>query len=94
MFSEHVSKAMSNKQQLDVIYTSCANAYDKVSFCVMIEKLADLGLSGESLWFLTSYLISRVQRVKIRNISIQSICCHLRGTPGQYIGPSFVFNLY
>ena len=87
IFCEHVSNAILNKQQLDVIYTDCAKAFDKVDHGILIRKLKDLGFSGRSLKLLDSYLSGRSQRVKVGNI-LSFLYFATSGVPqGSNLGP-------
>lgn len=65
IFSEHAAQAINEKKQMDVIYTDCARAFDKVDHSILLGKLVDYGFSKEAYTLMKSYLCNRSQAVKI-----------------------------
>lgn len=63
--SEAAADAIDVGGQLDVIYTDCEKAFDKVNHFVLLGRLAEYGLSGGAYSFMKSYLTSRPHVVKV-----------------------------
>lgn len=65
VFSHDVSRAISDKKQLDVIYTDCTKAFDRVNHKILLKKLIDLNFSEQAYKFIKSYLLDRSQVIKV-----------------------------
>lgn len=87
IFSEHASDAIKNKMQLDVIYTDCEKAFDKVDHQILLDMLVNYGFSKKSFKFMRSYLTQRPQTVKIGKFR-SDIFYATSGVPqGSNLGP-------
>lgn len=64
-YTERIQRVINSGGQVDVIYTDFAKAFDKVDHTILINKLANLGVSGSLLQWFSSYLIGRTKRVQI-----------------------------
>jgi hypothetical protein len=64
-FTSYVLNCMENGVQVDVIYTDFSKVFDKVSYRLLLRKLAKLGFSGSFLAWIWSYLTGREQFVKV-----------------------------
>jgi len=53
--------------QIDAVYTDQRKAFDSVNFCILISKLAQLGVTDPILSWFRSYLTERKRQVKINN---------------------------
>jgi predicted nucleotidyltransferase len=93
IFSSYLLNSMDKKSQVDTIYTDFSKAFDRVNHTILIQKLELLGIHGDLLRWLTSYIHNRCQAVVIGGhrsnfISIPS------GVPqGSHLGP-LLFNSY
>jgi len=64
-FAENALNALNQRKQLDVVYTDCAKAFDRVDHCLLLEKLGCLGFSKNAVAFVQSYLGGRRNVVKV-----------------------------
>ena len=62
-----IFKAKDYSKSSDIIYIDMAKAFDKVSHKVLIYKLFNIGIQGDFLNLIKSYLFNRIQSVKINN---------------------------
>lgn len=65
VFTNFISRAIDNGQQLDVIYTDAEKAFDKVSHCLLLEKLINFDFSETAFKLMKSYLEMRPYTVRI-----------------------------
>lgn len=90
-FSEYVHRRLDNHQQVDVIYTDFAKAFDKVDHMVLKYKLASSGVHGDLLRWIISYLENRTQMVKIGSCLSKAIKVTSGVPQGSHLGPSCLF---
>ena len=64
---EDWTKAVDENDSVDVIYFDYEKAFDKVSHSLLLEKLKWYGIEGKTFDWIKSFLMDRVQRVKIGN---------------------------
>ena len=78
---------------IDIIYIDYAKAFDKVSHTKLLVKLCNIGISGNILSWIKSFLFNRSQQVTINNIKFDSVEI-ISGVPqGSVIGP-FLFLIF
>lgn len=87
-FTEHASAAIEGKKQLDVIYTDCEKAFDRVDHPTLLKILVNnFGFSEKSYNFMLTYLSNRPQRVRVGK-SRSAYFCATSGVPqGSNLGP-------
>ena len=79
--------AIDEHKCIDIIYLDYAKAFDKVSHTKLLVKLCNIGISGNILSWIKSFLFNRSQQVTINNIKSDSVEI-ISGVPqGSVIGP-------
>ncbi|KAJ0178985.1 hypothetical protein K1T71_005760 [Dendrolimus kikuchii] len=93
IFSDYIHNNMENGGQVDVIYTDFEKAFDRVDHFILLHKLEYLGIQGDLLRWVESYLTNRSQIVVMGGF--RSDCAWIpSGVPqGSHLGPLF-YNAY
>ena len=65
------TQSLDNKHSVDVLYLDLAKAFDTVVLAKLLCKLKRMGIGGNLLKWLTSFLIGRTQQVKVKNTKTQ-----------------------
>ena len=84
------TKAIDLSIPTDVIYLDAAKAFDSVSHQKLIYKLKKIGIGGQILDWLSSFLSERIQCVKVNN-SIYEFDCRLRHWTRYNTWPNYVY---
>lgn len=97
-FLTYTLKNMDAGGQVDVIYTDFEKAFDRVDHIILLRKLNHLGIHGDLLRWIESYLKNRSQAVVIggHKSNFIKICS---GVPqGSHLGPllynAYLFDIY
>ena len=61
------SSLLDKGSPVDLLYIDFAKAFDKVQHSILLDKLEAIGIRGQILIWLESYLLGRRQRVKMGN---------------------------
>ena len=61
------SSLLEKGSPVDILYIDFAKAIDKVQHSILLDKLEAIGIRGQILIWLKSYLLGRRQRVKMGN---------------------------
>lgn len=92
-FTDYVLLNMENGGQVDVIYTDFEKAFDRVDHLILLQKLNALGIHGDLLRWVTSYLANRSQSVVIGGYKSNFINIPSGVPQGSHLGPLF-YNAY
>lgn len=91
--TERIHQCLDKAGQLDVIYTDFSKAFDKVDHKILIEKLQRLGIKGNMLDWLASYVTGRTQQVQIGTSLSNPIPVTSSVAQGSNLGP-LLFALF
>ena len=92
-FVEKITSSLDKGEQTVGVFLDLKKAFDTVNFNILFEKLAHIGIRGNPLQLLKSYLTNRKQTVTISSFksSFKDIVC---GVPqGSILGP-LLFIIY
>ena len=85
--------AMDNGANIDVVYTDFEKALDKVDHGVLLKKLWDIGVRGNLWRLIRSYLVDRMQMVRVGDC-LSAAAPVTNGVPlGSLLGPLFFLIL-
>lgn len=84
---------MDDRCQVDVIYTDFEKAFDWVDHVILFQKLSDLGINGNLLRWVTSYIKNRMQAVVTGSARSNFIIIPSGVPQGSILGPLF-YNAY
>lgn len=85
--TENVHEAFAMGEQVDVIYTDYAKAFDKLSHSALLYKLKCSGITGSLARWFASYLSNRSQFVRLRNARSRRIFVTSGVPQGSHLGP-------
>ncbi len=84
--------ALDNGQHVGVILMDLSKTFDAISHCLLLTKLYTYGISNDACKMIRSYLINRMQRVKLDDVSSgKSIVC---GVPRESRAGPHIFNTF
>lgn len=92
-FSNYVLPNMENGGQIDVIYTDFEKAFDRVDHNILIQKLYAMGIHGDLLRWIKSYLCNRSQAVVVGGYKSDFFNIPTGIPQGSHLGPLF-YNAY
>lgn len=93
VFTDYVLRSMDDRCQVDVIYTDFEKAFDRVDHVILLQKLSDLGINGNLLRWVTSYIKNRMQAVVTGSARSNFIIIPSGVPQGSILGPLF-YNAY
>lgn len=93
VFTNYVLKHMEGGGQVDVVYTDFEKAFDRVDHVILLQKLESLGIHGDLLRWITSYLSNRSQAVVLGGYRSDFITVPSGVPQGSHLGPLF-YNAY
>lgn len=92
-FSNFILENTENGGQVDVIYTDFEKAFDRVDHSILLSKLYRLGIRGDLLRWVKSYLFKRSQAVVLGGFRSNFIEIPSGVPQGSHLGPLF-YNAY
>ena len=64
---EHWTNILDKGYSVDIIYTDFSKAFDRVPHQRLLKKMENLGIAGNTLQWIKSFLSDRKQRVRVGN---------------------------
>ncbi|CAG9124933.1 unnamed protein product [Plutella xylostella] len=92
-FSNFLLNNMDHGGQVDVIYTDFEKAFDRVDHTILLHKLQILGIHGDLLRWIKSYLTNRSQAVVLGGFRSNFVGIPSGVPQGSHLGPLF-YNAY
>ena len=93
MFCEYLHCHMDKRIQVDAVYTDFSKAFDKISHNVLLSRLAEVGVGGNLLRWVESYVKNRSQYVSVQGFCSKSFVTTSGVPQGSHLGPLF-FIIY
>ncbi|CAG9138363.1 unnamed protein product [Plutella xylostella] len=84
---------MDDHSQVDVVYTDFEKAFDRVDHVILLRKLRHLGIHGDLLRWVESYLSNRSQAVVVGGYKSDFVQIPSGVPQGSHLGPLF-YNVY
>jgi hypothetical protein len=88
-----IADCTNNKHPYDVITFDFSRAFDRVPHHLLIQELADRGITGTALHWLQSYLSGRTQTVRVANALSTATAVSSGVIQGSSLGPT-LFTVY
>ena len=84
---DHILDLVEQGMNVDVIYLDFSKAFDKLDFNIVLNKLSGMGIEGNVLQWIKSFLTDRTQQVSVNGV-LSEPAQVLSGVPqGSVIGP-------
>jgi hypothetical protein len=87
IYEDYISRALSERKQVDALYTDLSKAFDRVPHNVLIDKLFKLGINGQMISWLGSYLTGRSLVVRIGGRCSRAFHATSGVPQGSHMGP-------
>ena len=84
---QEVLSALEDNAAVDVVYLDFAKAFDRVDYSILLSKLKSIGISGQLLKWLGSFLTGRKQCVKVSHRTSSEGPVHSGVPQGSALGP-------
>lgn len=88
-YTDYICKSFNSRTQVDAVYTDFSKAFDKVCHTLLIEKLIKIGVHGNLLEWLKSYISGRSQVVTINGFDSAPVSVTSGVPQGSHLGPLF-----
>lgn len=92
-YTDFLLNALDSGFQVDAVYTDFSKAFDKINHSTLLRKLLKLGIHGDLLRWLNSYINNRSQAVALKGYTSKFLNITSGIPQGSHLGP-FLFTLY
>lgn len=92
-FTDFLLEALEEGCHVHALYTDFSKAFDRVNHEVMLHKLEVMGINGDLLLWLRSYLSERTQMVRVQGFTSYEFKVPSGVPQGSHLGP-LLFNAY
>jgi hypothetical protein len=92
-FTDFLLSAMDSDIQVDAVYTDFSKAFDKINHNLLIDKLYKMGIHGNLLRWIDSYIRNRSQAVCLKGYCSRFLHVPSGVPQGSHLGP-VLFSLY
>jgi hypothetical protein len=89
----HIAECLAKRHPFDIVTFDFCKAFDKASHRSVIEAAVDLGLHGKALLFISSFLSSRTQQVKVGSSLSKIVKVRSGVVQGSVLGPTLFVML-
>lgn len=86
-YADYLSHNMNQQIQVDSIGTDLRKAFDKINHSILINKLIKIGIHGDLLRWLISYISNRTQAVNINGFTSDFVILTSGLPQGSHLGP-------
>lgn len=93
VFTNEILRSMSDRFQVDVIYTDFEKAFDRVDHVILLQKLFSLGICGDLHRWFKSYITNRSQAVVVGSSKSNFITIDSGVPQGSLLGP-LLYSIY
>lgn len=97
-FVKNILDSMEKGFQVDVVYTDFEKAFDRVDHAILITKLSELGIHGDLLRWIESYLENRSQAVVLGGFRSDLVTIPSGVPQGSHLGPilynAFLYDVF
>lgn len=92
-FVQYTLDSMDSRNQVDAVYADFSKAFDKVHHKTLLIKLENLGIHGDLLRWIKSYITNRSQCIKINGCMSKYVNITSGIPQGSHLGP-LLFSLF
>ena len=93
VYQDFLITSVEKGHQIDTIYTDLSKAFDSVCHTLLLKKLSEIGISGNYLAWISSYLQDRSQWVEICGSRSGEVLATSGVPQGSHMGP-VLFSLF
>ena len=83
----HIVSILEEGKEVDVVYLDFAKAFDKVDYGILLQKLKRIGIAGNLLSWVHSFLTNRFQKVCVDGALSERAPVHSGVPQGSSLGP-------